>query len=79
MFIWFKQKILGSIATKMGLVLLTMAAVFGLVVTVALDIFGQTEKSLASLATTRLPEISVNSSILSESNTLNSAVTSMLA
>ncbi|MEP6265749.1 MAG: methyl-accepting chemotaxis protein [Paracoccaceae bacterium] len=78
-FIWFKQKILGSIATKMGLVLLTMAAVFGLVVTVALDIFGQTEKSLASLATIRLPEISVNSSILSESNTLNSAVTSMLA
>lgn len=70
---------MGSIGTKMGLVLLAMAGTTGFVAFVAIDIFNRTGDNLSKLVSDRLPEVSISAQVLSEANTLTTAVFEMLA
>lgn len=72
------KKILGSIATRMGLVLLTMAAVTFFVGFISINMFERTKTKLDNLISSNLPEMSISASVPSETNTLTSAVFDML-
>ena len=68
---------LGSIATKMGVVLLALASMTAIVAIVALSVFNNTKENLNALVNDRLPEVWVTSTVLSEANTLETSVLAM--
>lgn len=74
---WLKG-ILRSIGTRMGLVLLTMAGVTCFIAFIAIGTFDKTESKLNVLVTGRLPEVSISAAVLTETNTLTTAVFGML-
>ena len=71
------RQILGSIATKMGIVLLAMAGLTAFVILTSITVFQHVGENLTGLVNDRLPEVRVSTTLLSEANTLEAAVLSM--
>lgn len=74
----FLDRVLGSIATKIAVILCAMAAVTMVGIFTSTTVFNQTSRDLDRLNRSELPEIQFSAQILTQANALESAVLAML-